>query len=40
MTRFDNYNILYNYNALQNVVYIIRVLYNRVDWKNILRRGV
>ena len=33
---FENYNIFYYYNSYQNVVYIIRILYNRVDWKSIL----
>jgi toxin ParE1/3/4 len=33
---FENYNIFYYYNLNQNVVYIIRILYNRVDWKSIL----
>ena len=40
MTRFDNYNIFYFYNQQQDMVYIIRVLYNKADWKNILKRGV
>ena len=40
MTRFDNYNIFYYYNEQQDMVYIIRVLYNKADWKNILKRGV
>ena len=40
MTRFDNYNIFYYYNEQQDIVYIIRVLYNKADWKNILKRGV
>ena len=33
---FENYNIFYYYNSNQDVVYVIRILYNRVDWKNIL----
>lgn len=33
---FENYNIFYYYNSNQNVVYVIRILYNRVDWKTIL----
>ena len=36
MTRFDNYNIFYYYHQDTNVVYIIRVLYNKADWQNIL----
>ena len=38
MTHFDNYNIFYHYNKGEDVVYIIRILYNRVDWQDILRR--
>ena len=40
MTRFDNYNIFYYYNEQQDIVYIIRVLYNKADWKNILKKGI
>ena len=40
MTRFDNYNIFYYYNEQQDIVYIIRVLYNKADWKNILKREI
>lgn len=40
MTHFDNYNIFYYYNEQQDIVYIIRVLYNKADWKNILKRRV
>ena len=40
MTRFDNYNIFYYYNEQQDIVYIIRVLYNKADWKNILKRKI
>lgn len=36
MTCFDNYNIFYYYDMENDVVYIVRVLYNKVDWKNIL----
>lgn len=25
---------------LLDIVYIIRVLYNKADWKNILKRGI
>ena len=37
MTWFDNYNIFYHYNVQNDEVYVIRILYNKVDWKNILR---
>lgn len=40
MTRFDNYNIFYYYDEQQDIVYIIRVLYNKADWKNILKREI
>lgn len=38
MTRFDNYNIFYHYDKEDDVVYIIRVLYNKVDWKTMLKK--
>lgn len=38
ITYFDNYNIFYYYDMPNDIVYIIRVLYNKVDWKNILKR--
>lgn len=38
ITYFDNYNIFYYYDMQNDVVYIIRVLYNKVDWQNILKR--
>ena len=38
ITYFDNYNIFYYYDMQNDVVYIIRVLYNKADWKNILKR--
>lgn len=38
ITYFDNYNIFYYYDTQSDVVYIIRVLYNKADWKNILKR--
>lgn len=38
MTYFDNYNIFYYYDRENDVVYIIRVLYNKADWQNILKR--
>ena len=37
MTQFDNYNIFYIYNELTDMVHIIRILYNRADWQNILK---
>lgn len=36
ITYFDNYNIFYIYDEEEDVVYIIRILYNKTDWKNIL----
>ena len=38
ITYFDNYNIFYYYDMQNDVVYIIRVLYNKADWQNILTR--
>ena len=38
MTRFDNYNIFYHYDREDDVVYIIRILYNKADWQNILKK--
>ncbi|MCM1127287.1 MAG: type II toxin-antitoxin system RelE/ParE family toxin [Lachnospiraceae bacterium] len=38
MTYFDNYNIFYYYDKISNVVYIVRILYNKADWVNILKR--
>lgn len=38
MAYFDNYNIFYYYDVQNDIVNIIRVLYNKVDWKNILKR--
>ncbi len=38
ITYFDNYNIFYYYDMQNDVVYIIRVLYNKADWQNILKR--
>lgn len=37
-TYFYNYSIFYIYNEEEDVVYIIRVLYNKTDWKSILGR--
>lgn len=36
MTHFDNYNIFYYYDQNTDMVYIIRVLYNKADWQRIL----
>lgn len=33
MTMFDNYNIFYYYDKPDDIVYIIRILYNKVDWR-------
>lgn len=33
---FENYNIFYYYNDNSDIVYILRILYNRFDWKHIL----
>lgn len=38
MTRFDNYNIFNYYHMQNDVVYIIRVLYNKVDWQSLFSR--
>lgn len=38
MTWFDNYNIFYCYDENVEEVHIIRILYNRVDWRHILKR--
>lgn len=37
MTRFDNYNIFYYYDDITDIVHIIRILYNRQEWTEILR---
>ena len=37
MTHFDNYNIFYYYDLESDVVYIIRILYNKADWQTILK---
>lgn len=37
MTHFDNYNIFYYYDLENDMVYIIRILYNKADWQNILK---
>ena len=38
MTHFDSYNIFYYYDLQNDVVYIIRVLYNKVDWQSLLKK--
>ena len=38
ITYFDSYNFFYYYDMQNDVIYIIRVLYNKVDWQNILKR--
>ena len=38
MTCFDNYNIFYYYDMEKDIVYIIRVLHNRADWQDILKK--
>ena len=35
-TEFENYNIFYTCDVERNIVYIIRILYNRTEWKRIL----
>lgn len=37
MTTFDNYNIFYYYDEKMDTVHIIRILYNKADWKDILK---
>ena len=37
MTRFENYNIFYYYEEEAEVIHIIRILYNRADWKSVLK---
>jgi toxin ParE1/3/4 len=38
MTHFDNYNIFYYYDMQNDAAYIIRVLYNKVDWQSLLKK--
>lgn len=38
MTYFDNYNIFYYYSTENDVVYVIRILHNKVDWQWLLKR--
>lgn len=37
MTSFDNYNIFYYYDEKLDRVHIIRILYSKADWKDILK---
>lgn len=37
MTWFKNYNIFYVYDEHKNSVHVLRVLYNRIDWQNLLK---
>ena len=37
MTYFENYNIFYVYDEPKDTAYILRVLYNRADWQNLLK---
>ena len=37
MTYFENYNIFYYHDEVENVIYIIRILYNKMDWNNLLK---
>lgn len=34
MICFHNYNIFYHYDLKRDVISIIRILYNKVDWQN------
>ena len=36
MTYFENYNIFYVYDEMEDVIYVIRILYNRVDWQELI----
>ena len=33
-TTFENYNIFYYYDEVKDSVHVLRVLYNKTDWKN------
>ena len=37
MTFFDNYNIFYYYAIKEDIIYIVRILYNKMDWNNLLK---
>lgn len=36
-TYFENYNIFYIYYKSREIVYIVRILYNKADWQTILK---
>lgn len=38
MTWYGNYNIFYIYDEFEEIVHIIRVLYDKQDWRTILKR--
>lgn len=38
MIRFDHYNTFYYYNEPNDIVYIIRILYNKADWWKLLKK--
>ena len=37
MTFFDNYNIFYYHDIKEDIIYIVRILYNKMDWNNLLK---
>lgn len=37
MTWYGNYNIFYIYDEFEDIVHIIRVLYDKQDWRTILK---
>lgn len=39
ITHFDNYNIFYYHDIQSDAVYIIRILYDKADWQNILKNS-
>jgi len=38
LTSYKNYNILYIIKKLSLEIYIVRIFYNRRDWKSLLKR--
>ena len=36
MSYFENYNIFFKYSEQEDIVYVLRVLYNKADWKKII----
>lgn len=36
MTYYENYNIFFKYDEQKDVVYVLRILYNKADWKRII----